>query len=170
MTKSDYERLAHDMVSRIEIVNSLDSARPNILQVRVDGRHAVLKMGIADSLCKELSVLERTVDSKHTPVLFDSFKTDGHIGILREFIEGKCLEFGERLNPEQYSSLRESVRYLHAEGIYGLDIYPGNILMTPEGRPRLFDFNTCDVCIRDSSSRYRMSWDWELINILRGDN
>ncbi|GIW72419.1 MAG: hypothetical protein KatS3mg102_1961 [Planctomycetota bacterium] len=76
-----------------------------------------------------------------------------------ELVEGETLQArlarGERLRPEQAAALVRkvalAVHYAHQRGIVHRDLKPGNIILTPEGEPRITDFGLAKELGGDAS-------------------
>lgn len=74
---------------------------------------------------------------------------DTHAHIVMEHIEGASLatildDIGAPLGPDEAAAvigaLAEALDFAHRNGVLHLDIKPGNVLVTPEGRVKLADF------------------------------
>ncbi len=80
----------------------------------------------------------------------DLFEDKDTAYLVMEFIEGKTLRDELDSQPERclrpsqigviIESLVEALSTVHEKGIYHLDIKPENVLITPEGLPKLIDF------------------------------
>jgi serine/threonine protein kinase len=80
--------------------------------------------------------------------LYDAGEADGVAVLVFEFVEGRTLadlirtsgrlEIGRAV--EIAIELCRGVAYAHERGIVHRDIKPGNVMITPEGVPRLMDF------------------------------
>ncbi|MDP3987343.1 MAG: hypothetical protein Q8P81_03920 [Nanoarchaeota archaeon] len=162
-----YEELVSLRGGGLEIVSPLDERRNCIVKVRRRENEGclVLKIGRED-VDVERNVLEKTADSPdHTPYLVDYWRVRYYRCILKEFIEGERLDDG-LLDQTQYAHLAETVGYLHGKGICNLDIEGGNILITLGGRPRLFDFDMCEL----DGSPLLIELDWYNLEKLRRDD
>lgn len=135
-----------------------------VLKVEDREREMVLKISEVtyqpkvSHIDREREVLERTIELRHTPLLLRVYSESGYVSILKEFIkgetvEGKCREIDTKMKSE----LRETVMELHKWGIASFDISPVNVILTLDGRLRLFDFGTCrfeeDPCFRERAER-----------------
>lgn len=60
-----------------------------------------------------------------------------------EFVPGRSIQRGEKLQPSFFSHLEQVLREIHQRGIVHLDLrHKGNILISERGEPFLIDFNS----------------------------
>ncbi|BFV60596.1 class III lanthionine synthetase LanKC [Kitasatospora sp. CMC57] len=131
----------------------LKEARPHA-GLTLDGADAVARLG------REREALKRLGGLDCVPVLYDKFVLGDHHFLVEEFIEGKTLneQFLDRyplvsLEPDDaafadYTSwavdvvrqVEEAVAAVHARGVVVGDVHPDNILVRPDGRVALIDF------------------------------
>jgi hypothetical protein len=91
-------------------------------------------------LRRELRALQRLAGIEGVPG--DAFRIDQH-AIAARYIPGVTLGnvSVEQLNASFFAALERLLQLVHARGIVHLDTRgTGNMLMTPEGRPALIDF------------------------------
>jgi serine/threonine protein kinase len=64
----------------------------------------------------------------------------------REYVEGKTMfEGGQSIAVEHQQKLIDTVRAIHDTGVAWLDLDTMNILIAPDGRPFLFDFDKSNI-------------------------
>ncbi|MFD7162359.1 class IV lanthionine synthetase LanL [Streptomyces violascens] len=123
----------------------LKEARPHV-GAGPDGRDA------RDWLRHEADVLRRLAPLGITPAVREVFEAGSHVFLAEDLIDGVNLQQwtadrlrtgdGHVLVAEAWSlarELAEMIGQLHAEGLVLRDFKPGNVVMTPEGRPVLVD-------------------------------
>lgn len=98
----------------------------------------------------EVDILKRI---KHTylPRVYDFLEIDGEIYTVMDYIPGKSLDkvlaekgaFPQKQVLEWAKELSEALEYLHSQNppVIHSDIKPANIMLTPEGKICLIDFN-----------------------------
>jgi predicted Ser/Thr protein kinase len=60
-----------------------------------------------------------------------------------EFVPGRSIQRGEKLQPSFFSHLEQVLREIHQRGVVHLDLrHKGNILISERGEPFLIDFNS----------------------------
>ena len=60
-----------------------------------------------------------------------------------EFVPGRPIQRGERLQPSFFSDLEQVLKEFHERGVVHLDLrHKGNILISERGEPFLIDFNS----------------------------
>ena len=92
----------------------------------------------------------RAVASLNHPFVVQIFEVGedaGHLFLAMEYVEGGDLRDRLRNGPWNartgallVKQAAEAVAHAHAAGILHRDLKPGNVLLTPEGEPRLADF------------------------------
>jgi len=92
------------------------------------------------------------------PRFVELFEEEGHLYLVTEFLEGQTLEHEVQCNPWTYPEeveLREvagqlcrQLEILHnlKPAILFLDLKPGNLIRSPDGRIYLVDFGIAQVC------------------------
>lgn len=82
------------------------------------------------------------------PRVTDHFEEDGNAYLVMDFVYGKRLEEiiaqeGGLAEDEVLGwarQLMEALTYCHEQGVIHRDVKPGNVVITPQGRPMLVDF------------------------------
>jgi hypothetical protein len=65
----------------------------------------------------------------------------GERWLTHAYVEGRQLDYGSPVAPDFYDRLEEIVRALHARGVIYLDLSKrDNVIVRPDGRPALIDF------------------------------
>jgi hypothetical protein len=79
--------------------------------------------------------------------LLDSGRSDGHLFVVMDLVEGRSLEAAVAEDPlapsavaELGARLADALAHVHGRGIVHRDVKPANILLDRAGRPRLADF------------------------------
>ncbi|MFN8612238.1 MAG: serine/threonine-protein kinase [Vulcanimicrobiota bacterium] len=91
------------------------------------------------------------------PRFVELFEEDGYLYLVTEFLEGQTLEQEVESNPWSYpeeSELRDlslqlcrQLEILHERKILYLDLKPGNLIRTPQGKIYLVDFGIAQVSL-----------------------
>ncbi|WP_405810486.1 class III lanthionine synthetase LanKC [Streptomyces sp. NBC_00210] len=143
--------LAHDRATGNAVV--LREARP-LAGLDGSGVDAVTRLRKEAQVLKDLSGLE------FVPALLDEFTAWEHEFLVEEYIEGDTLrQFTARNNPlvrpdpqpadiaaytgqvlDIVDQLQHAVDALHERGLVFGDLHPSNVLVQPDGRVRLVDF------------------------------
>ena len=82
------------------------------------------------------------------PRVTDHFEEDGNAYLVMDFVYGKRLDeiiaqeggLAEDEVLEWARQLMEALTYCHEQGVIHRDVKPGNVVITPQGRPMLVDF------------------------------
>lgn len=96
----------------------------------------------------EVDILKR-LRHKYLPQVYDFVQRGPEVYTVMDFIDGRDLEyyishsrpFSERQLWQWMYQLAEVLEYLHDNHIIHSDIKPGNIMITPDGKVCLIDFN-----------------------------
>lgn len=109
---------------------------------------------VIDMSEKEAAVI-KALDHKGLPRLYDIIRTDGHIYMVMEWIEGmdlqKVIETKGALSEDKAVNigmeLLDILQYLHSRKpmIIYQDLKPANIMLKPDGHIKLVDFGTALV-------------------------
>ncbi|MCP1101244.1 serine/threonine protein kinase [Aequitasia blattaphilus] len=112
---------------------------------------SVERRGYSDErLRREVDIL-KNLNHEYLPQVMDFFSEENYVYIVMSYIEGKSFDEliseGRRYGKQQILAwtlqLCEAIRYLHSQRppiIHG-DIKPANIMLTPQGKICLIDFN-----------------------------
>ena len=115
--------------------------------------------GFADRFRREQRILGSLDHPNITRMLDAGFGARGEPYLVMEYVEGEHLDvYCDRLKLSIEDRLRlfgkitEAVAYAHRMLIVHLDLKPSNILVTPQGLPKLLDFGTSKVLHADGRS------------------
>jgi serine/threonine protein kinase len=114
-------------------------------------RHVAIKKARHQAIDQNIFLREARVASqlKHPGIvqIFDVGELNDQAFIVSEYIEGTTLKFWLTQNHvsldkscEICEAIAQALSEAHDKGIIHRDIKPGNILMDPQGRPKLVDF------------------------------
>lgn len=119
----------------------------------------VINANMANDFTRKLlhDEAERLASLNHPNIVaFKNYHIDkcGNIYLVMEYAEGKSLEeyinsingliVEERICPI-FEPILEAVGYAHKKGILHCDIKPANIIITPEGSPKVLDFGIARI-------------------------
>jgi serine/threonine-protein kinase len=84
----------------------------------------------------------------HVTAVYDTGSFDGVPYFVMEYVEGETLKARladpKRVSPEQVlnfmAMLGRALHYVHQRGILHGDVKPANVLITPQGTPKIMDF------------------------------
>ena len=126
------------------------------LAERVDGEVSqrvavkILRPGADDPQLRQRFLSERqilaTLSHPNIARLLDAgHREDGHPYLVMEYVEGKPIDvyatgLGLRQKIVLFLKVCAAIGYLHRNLVVHRDLKPGNILVTPEGEPKLLDF------------------------------
>lgn len=126
--------------------------------VRIPGRQVAVKENLSASPQAQIQfqtevALMATLRHSNLPVVSDQFAARGRQYMVMDYIAGETLEDllarrGPLPAPEVIllvNQLLDVLAYLHGRGIVHRDVKPGNVKLTPEGRPILVDFGIAKV-------------------------
>lgn len=130
-----------------------DSQLDRRVAVKVPGRNMK-----AERLEEFVSEARRLAKLHHPGIVavYDVGRTEKHVFIVTEYLDGESLDY--LLQRGQLDDARmigwviqiaEALAHAHAQGIVHRDIKPGNIIITRDDRPVLFDFG---LAITDDES------------------
>lgn len=99
-------------------------------------------------------------------LLYTCFKAEGAYVCLMEYLRGvdlyRAIRGQPRLSVEMcrlvLSQLCLATQYLHMTGFIHRDIKPSNIIILPNCRIRVIDFDTCKVCVVNASGGVSRSY------------
>jgi eukaryotic-like serine/threonine-protein kinase len=113
----------------------------------------------ADRFRREQRILNSLDHPNITRMLDAGFGARGEPYLVMEYVEGEHLDtYCDRLRLGIEDRLRlfvkvaEAVAYAHRNLVVHLDLKPSNILVTPDGSPKLLDFGTSKVLQADGGS------------------
>jgi tRNA A-37 threonylcarbamoyl transferase component Bud32/tetratricopeptide (TPR) repeat protein len=131
------------------------------LAERVDGEVAqrvavkLLRPGADDPLLRERFLAERqilaTLSHPNIARLLDAgHRDDGQPYLVMEYVEGKAIDvytagLGIRKTIVLFLKVCAAVGHLHRNLVVHRDLKPPNILVTPEGEPKLLDFGIAKI-------------------------
>lgn len=149
--------LKRDSFGRVELLTSGDGSLRLIRRV-ASGGALPLSGRIARLLLRReeralaalagLAAVPRSVDVSGLPALPER---DAQLTLVRSYIDGAPLHRCERLPVDFFERLEELVRELHARGVAHNDLHKEqNIVVGPDGRPALIDFQLASVHAVDS--------------------
>lgn len=88
-----------------------------------------------------------TLNHPNVAVIYSVENTGGHSFITMEYVAGKTLDalippngFDAKTFLELFIPLADALAHAHEKGVIHRDIKPGNIIITPEGTPKILDF------------------------------
>ncbi|HQU13251.1 MAG TPA: serine/threonine-protein kinase [Thermodesulfobacteriota bacterium] len=130
---------AHD--PNLDLVLAVKVLRPECLQ-----GETLVKRFLA-----EARVLGR-LDHPNIVRVYNVDEDQGTVYIAMEFLEGEALNDlakRKRLSPGEIADLgariAEALGYAHSKGIVHRDVKPGNILVRPDGKPKITDFGIARI-------------------------
>lgn len=96
--------------------------------------------------------------------LYDIIDVDGRLVLVMEYVEGVTL--GERLRDpvdpidalEVMLDCAAALAAAHKAGIVHYDLKPANIMITPEGRPKILDFGLAQIVAAADPERSTREW------------
>ncbi len=126
--------------------------------LRIPGRQVAVKENLSalaqaqEQFQAEVGMMA-TLRHSNLPVVSDQFASGGRQYMVMDFIPGDTLEDclarrGPLPAPEVIllvNQLLDVLGYLHGRGIVHRDVKPGNVKLTPEGRPILVDFGIAKI-------------------------
>jgi WD40 repeat protein/tetratricopeptide (TPR) repeat protein len=99
-----------------------------------------------DRFLREATSVAR-LQHPHIVTLFDAGRLDGKPYLASELVEGMTLADRLTVGPPPFrqtaevaAALAEALDYAHRAGVVHRDVKPGNVMLDPQGRPRLMDF------------------------------
>ncbi|HLD39930.1 MAG TPA: hypothetical protein VJB13_02210 [Candidatus Nanoarchaeia archaeon] len=141
-----------------KVLESLFPASCEVYKVEREGKMYIVKVGdqwgwdihsAYKQVVREHEILERAKSLVGVPQVhsFRIYPGKQEMALLvKEYIEGKNLKEVGTFFQSQKDDLISIINHFHDQGMADLDIHSSgcNVLITPEGKPRLFDFGT--VC------------------------
>ncbi len=134
------------------------------------GRKVALKM-LPNSLASDPTFLKRfeneakaaaTLNHPNVATIYSVEEIDGKQVIAMEYVEGKTLD---QLTPSKgldiatfldwFTCLSDALKHAHERGVIHRDVKPGNIIVTPNGIPKILDFGLAQF----DRTRYLMGSD-----------
>jgi serine/threonine protein kinase/WD40 repeat protein len=93
-----------------------------------------------------------TLNHPNVAVVYSVEKVDGHLFITMEYVAGKTLDalipangFETKNFLDLFIPLADALAQAHEKGVIHRDIKPGNIIITPEGTPKILDFGLAQI-------------------------
>lgn len=93
-----------------------------------------------------------TLNHPNVAVIYSVEKFDGQSFITMEYVAGKTLDatippngFEIKTFLELFIPLADALAHAHEKGVIHRDIKPGNIIITPEGTPKILDFGLAQI-------------------------
>jgi serine/threonine protein kinase/WD40 repeat protein len=93
-----------------------------------------------------------TLNHPNVAVIFSVEKLQGRSLITMEYVAGKTLDasipangFDIKTFLELFIPLADALAHAHEKGVIHRDIKPGNIIITPEGTPKILDFGLAQI-------------------------
>lgn len=144
------------------VYKALDPHRAHFVAIKQVSLN-VLNSGDLGSIKMEISLLSKL---KHRNIVkyIDSIRTDHHLNIVLEYIEGGSLasilkKFGafiESLAAIYTLQILRGLEYLHSQGVIHRDIKGANVLTTKNGLVKLADFGVAMKLNESDSSKRRV--------------
>ncbi len=93
-----------------------------------------------------------TLNHPNVAVIYSVENTDGRSFITMEYVAGKTLDaaipprgFDVKNFLDLFIPLADALAQAHEKGVIHRDIKPGNIIITPEGTPKILDFGLAQI-------------------------
>eukprot|EP00930_Biecheleria_cincta_P069772 TRINITY_DN57478_c0_g1_i1.p1 TRINITY_DN57478_c0_g1~~TRINITY_DN57478_c0_g1_i1.p1 ORF type:complete len:1152 (+),score=237.22 TRINITY_DN57478_c0_g1_i1:129-3584(+) len=144
------------------VYKALDQQRAHFVAIK-QVSHGGLGTGDISSIEIEISLMSKL---KHRNIVkyIDSIRTDTHLNIVLEFIEGGSLSsiikkfgaFPESLCAIYTHQILKGLKYLHSQGVIHRDIKGANVLTTKTGIIKLADFGVATKLSEIDSSKRRV--------------
>ncbi len=144
--------LYRDFITHLgyNVLEALPRGFCEVYKVQREGRVLIAKVGDQwyggksyEHVVREHQVLERvgTIEAPQE-IFFRTYPGSQPLALLvKDYIAGKTLrEMPIVLSPVQKENLELQIKAFHNLGMACLDITDLNVVITPEGKPRLFDF------------------------------
>ncbi len=140
---------------------------------RIDGQYqqvAALKYVRADissprlvsALLNERDVLAQLNHPDIVPLLDGGIDDEGYPWFVMQWVDGEPItawcdhhRLAIRKRVELFIDACDAIAYAHARGTLHQDVKPSNMLVTPEGRPRLLDFGLSSSLVDASVGDYK---------------
>ena len=148
-----------------KVLGSLFPASCEVYKVEKEGKIFIAKVGdqwrwddttAYNHVVREHQILERAKDIEGLPQVhnFRIYPGRQELALLiKEYLEGRTLKDIQSLSQTQKDDLISQISFFHNQGMADLDIHSSgcNVLITPEGRPRLFDLGS--VCLESEVAK-----------------
>ncbi|HMN96132.1 MAG TPA: WD40 repeat domain-containing serine/threonine-protein kinase [Phycisphaerales bacterium] len=136
------------------------------------GRPVAIKVPLGDAVSRparryrfrrEVELTARLDHPNIVRVLGDCAAPDGRVGCVMELVDGERFDEwaarerehgvpGRRRIVEAVRRIAEAIAYAHIRGVLHRDLKPGNVLVTPDGQPRVLDFGLAKALGEGSGS------------------
>ena len=115
--------------------------------------------GLSRRIARERDILA-SLEHPNIARLYEAGETaQGRPWLAMEFVQGEPLDAylkrhqpGLRERLALFLELADAVAYAHSRMVVHRDLKPGNILVTPEGRPKLLDFGVAKLLMDDDAA------------------
>lgn len=137
------EQLHPRRIVALKIIRGADGADPSELK----------------SFQREARALARLQHPAIAAIHHSGITEDGEHFFAMEFVRGLPLleyvrvqKLGERPRLVLFHGLCAAIHYAHQRGVIHLDIKPANILIAPDGHPKILDFGLARICDGDGAA------------------